>query len=225
MGSENQLMFVKQHRDLFVGPVLEVGSRDYGTTADLRGLFPDDAYVGLDMLEGDGVDVVMDLTLPFKQIDAVLGGQRFGTIFCLSVLEHCDQPFIAASNITKLLSPGGRVYVSVPYAWKFHGYPSDYWRFTHEGVKKLFADLRFDESIAATSTEVHGDIHPIDEQLSRFQIRGSFHRRQGHFLRGMSADLIRLLGSIGLARWLTRFRYLMPPTMVDMIGQLPGEGD
>src|SRR5688500_11735663 len=135
MGSPEQYRFANQHRERFAGPILEIGSKDYGSTENLRKLFPGFEYVGIDMQAGPGVDVVLDFTRPFAEIDAALAGRRFGTIFCLSVLEHCDQPFVMADNMTRLLAPGGSVYVSVPFAWKFHGYPSDYWRFTHEGVK------------------------------------------------------------------------------------------
>ena len=62
-----------------------------------------------------------------------------------------------AANITRLLGANGCLYVSVPHAWKFHGYPSDYWRFTPEGVKKLFPDLSFDESVAVSYT--HLDVY------------------------------------------------------------------
>ena len=176
------------------------------------------SYVGVDMSPGKGVDLVVDFTSPFDQIDATLGGKRFNTIFCLSVLEHCDQPFLMAENITRLLEPNGCLYVSVPHAWKFHGYPSDYWRFTPEGVKKLFPDLLFDESAARLTTDVVDDFRMIDEDLSRIRLKGSWFRKRGQVLRSFSADLLTLLGYVGLFRWLTQHRYLIPPTTIEMIG-------
>jgi SAM-dependent methyltransferase len=165
---------------------------------------------------------VLDLTRPFEEIDAALAGRRFGTVFCLSVMEHCAQPFLMADNISRLLAPGGTLYVSVPYAWKFHGYPSDYWRFTPEGVKKLFPGLAFDMADARTSTDVVGDIQPVDEDLARIRISASWQREKGRFLRGLGAGLLSLLGALGLIAWLTRHRYLMPPTCIEMIGSAPG---
>lgn len=221
MGFKNHELFIGQHRDRFEGPFLEIGAKDYGSTVNLRSLFPGETYVGIDMQDGKGVDRVLDLTSPFEEIDAALQGQRFGAIFCLSVLEHCAQPFLMAGNITKLLRPGGCLYVSVPHAWKFHGYPSDYWRFTHEGVRKLFPDLVFDMAIARTSTDVPGDFRPVDEDLCRTRLKGGWHRRRGHMLRGIGADMLAMLGAMGPLRWLTRHRYLMPPTCIEMIGVLP----
>ena len=36
MGDVNQVLFVEKHAEQFQGPYLEVGSKDYGNTADLR---------------------------------------------------------------------------------------------------------------------------------------------------------------------------------------------
>jgi len=224
MGFKNHELFIASHKSRFMGPFLEIGSRDYGSTVNIRSLFPGEPYIGVDMSAGKGVDKVIDFTLPFAELDQALEGLRFGTIFCLSVLEHCDQPFRMAENITRLLKPGGVLYVSVPYVWKFHGYPSDYWRFTHEGVKKLFPDLSFDMDVAQLSTDVEGDFRPVDENLSKLRIKGTWIRKnQGRFLRSLSGDLLALGGKLGFFRWLTQHRYLMPPTMIDMVGKLPAE--
>ncbi len=218
MGSRNHREFVQQHQEKFEGPVLEVGSKDYGNTENLRSLFSGETYVGIDMEAGKGVDHVLDLTRPFEEIEATLNGQRFRTIFCLSVLEHCSQPFAMADNMTRLLEPDGRIYVSVPFAWKFHGYPSDYWRFTHEGVKQLFPNIEFDVNCSSTTTI--GDFRDVDNDLCRIQVKGSSHRRQGRYLRSLTADVLQLMGTLGPLRWLTQYRYLMPPTMIDMVGHL-----
>lgn len=219
MGDINQRRFVERHRDAFSGPVLEVGAHDYGSTQDLRRLFPGETYVGIDMRAGPGVDVVLDMTAPFAEVDRQLGGRRFGTIFCLSVLEHCAQPFAMAENMTRLLQRGGKIYVSVPFAWKFHGYPSDYWRFTHEGVKKLFPQLVFDAT-DGRATRSSGESAPLDADLGLIQVSGGWHRKRGRFLRGLGADALKLLARGGVLRWFAGYRYLLAPTMVDMIGVL-----
>ena len=153
MGDVNQKIFIEKYTEQLNGPFLEVGSKDYGNTQDIRSLFPESKYVGVDMEDGPGVDVLLDLTEDFGQIDLRLCGQRFGTIFCLSVLEHCEQPFKMAENLTLLLEPEGQICISAPFSWKIHGYPNDYWRFTPEGIKKLFPKIKFDieQSLAATS--------------------------------------------------------------------------
>jgi hypothetical protein len=219
MGDVNQYTFIEERMARFDGPYLEVGSRNYGSTQDLRSLVGSRGkYVGVDMSAGRGVDLVLDLTRDFAEIDAALGGERFGTIFCLSVLEHCDQPFRMAENLTRLLHDGGQLCVSVPFAWQFHGYPSDYWRFTHEGVKKLFPGLHFDLSHGVAAQAQAGEMTPLDEDIGKIPFSPRFHRDRGHALRGLSAGVLRSCSKIGLFRWLAGYRYVMAPTMITMVG-------
>lgn len=220
MGDKNQLQYVRDHINELAGPYLEVGSRNYGSTQDLRSIVPPgQTYVGLDMTEGDGVDLVLDLTEEFDGIDERLGGRRFGTIFCLSVMEHCERPFRMAEAVSRLLRPGGKLCISVPYAWKFHGYPSDYWRFTHMGVMKLFPKLDFNLAEAMVSGEDYGDTRAMDDEIGRITFGCKGHWRRGRYLRGIAAGALRMLSKIGLLRWLAGHRYVMPPTMITMIGR------
>jgi hypothetical protein len=221
MGDINQLIFIRKYVEQLEGPFLEIGSKNYGSTQDLRALFANkDKYVGVDMEDGSGVDVVLDLTEDFEQIDAKLCGQRFGTIFCLSVLEHCGQPFKMAENSTLLLREKGRICVSVPFSWKIHGYPNDYWRFTPEGIKRLFPRVDFDkgQSLAATSKE--NEFQKLDAEFGKISFSLSKHRKNGHTLRGVSARVLKMLSHFGVLSWLTGYRYLYAPTNILMIGQL-----
>lgn len=221
MGDLNQYNWIKQCRNQLEGPVLEVGSRDYGSTPNLRPLFEGEDYVGIDMSEGKSVDMVLDMTRPFEEISAELGNRQFGTIICLSVMEHVDKPFLMAENLSRLLKPGGKLCVSVPFHWKFHGYPSDYWRFTHEGVKKLFAGLDFDsEHNNATSSRLN-EVMQLNDSVGMIKMSGKKTRKAGHFIRGISIDILRLLSALGILRWLVGYRYLMVPTMINMVGRKP----
>jgi SAM-dependent methyltransferase len=72
---------------------------------------------------------------------------KFDLILLMSVLEHVKNPFIAIKEIKKILNFGGYVFVSVPFFYPIHksvekGY-SDYWRFSDDALRVLFAD--FDE--------------------------------------------------------------------------------
>ena len=219
MGDINQYNWIKDSRDQLEGPVLEVGSRDYGSTPNLRPLFDGEDYVGIDMSEGKGVDQIVDMTQSFDDISAALGGRQFGTIICLSVMEHVDKPFIMAENMVKLLKPGGKICVSVPLHWKFHGYPSDYWRFTHEGVKKLFSGLDFNSENNNATTSRLNEVVKLDENSGMIKMSGNKMRKSGHFIRGITIDILRLLSAFGILRWLIGYRYLMVPTMINMIGE------
>lgn len=218
MGDLNQFTIVKRNTDLVRGPILEVGSRDYGSTPDFRSLFPQSTYVGVDMSEGKGVDVILDMTDDFAAVDSRLAGMRFNSIICFSVLEHCTNPFKVCENITKLLTDKGMVFISVPFAWPIHGYPSDYWRFTADGVKILFPSIEFDEARSCMSTSKSGEITAIDEFMFRADLSVSTAMKRGQY--GLVRSLlVRSLRRLRLLPFLFDYRFLHPPVMVNMIGQ------
>ena len=221
MGDANQYSFIQKYAEQLEGPYMEVGSKDYGTTQDIRSILPGgETYIGVDMETGKGVDLVLDLTQDFDAIDRKLGGVRFGTIFCLSVMEHCADPFGMARNLTRLLKKNGKIVVSVPFAWKFHGYPSDYWRFTHEGIKLLFPKLSFDNNLGVSSTPSRMAGLVLNRNIGLILFSFTFQKQRGNLLRGISAAILKLLGKIGILRWLTGNKYALEPTMLTMIGQL-----
>jgi len=220
MGDINQFEFVKRHRAILSSPVLEVGARDYGSGQDYRDLFTGaERYVTTDMLAGDSVEVVVDLTRPFEVVDQAFAGDRFETIICMSVLEHCIQPFHMAENLVRLLKPGGKIVVSVPFAWCFHGYPSDYWRFTYEGIKALFPSLYFDPDTSCGATSHPGEFMPLDEFTGRVDIlrRGGVVAKS---IRNLIGWAVSMTGIKTHELRLTRFPYVMAPTMITMIGTL-----
>lgn len=221
MGDINQLILIQKYRDNLKGPYLEIGSKDYGSTQDIRSIFSTrGTYIGIDMEAGTGVDTTLDMTKDFQSIDSALNGNRFGTIFCLSVLEHCSNPFKMAQNITNLLKSGGTLVVSVPFSWKIHAYPNDYWRFTPEGIKVLFPEIQFETDKCVASTPKKNHFCPIDEKLTRISFSFSEHKKKGHFLRGISAKILKFLTFLGIHTWLTGYRYLYPPTNLFMVGTL-----
>jgi len=221
MGDVNQLLFIEKYAADLFGPYLEVGSKDYGSTQDLQSVLVNPGeHVRVDLEVGQSVGVVLDLTRPFEEVDRALRGARFGTIFCLSVLEHCADPFRMAENLTRLLAPGGKVVISAPFAWRFHGYPSDYWRFTHEGVKRLFSQLEFPANQSVSATSRKNDFTPIDRQVGKIPFASKPHWQAGRPLRAIAAKSLALLSKIGILRWLAGYRYVLAPTNLMMIGTL-----
>lgn len=116
-------------------PVLNCGIIPKGL--DYASLFPDRTLVGLDQQPGAGVDLVCDLAGRAYELD----DRRFAAVLCCSVLEHCTKPWIAAANLERVLSPQGLIYVTVPWIWRTHNHPDDYWRMSHKGIKLLFPSI------------------------------------------------------------------------------------
>jgi SAM-dependent methyltransferase len=158
MGDKNQLSYLKRHLPAVAGPVLEVGSKDYGSTASFRDVYTANEYVGVDMAQGKGVDAVVDLA---EGVGA-LQTSRFGLAICCSVLEHVRRPWVFAQHLTSLVRPGGHLYMSVPWVWRYHAYPDDYFRFSWRGVIELFPE--FEWAAIEYSTNVEGEFIEINEQ-------------------------------------------------------------
>jgi SAM-dependent methyltransferase len=149
MGDVNQLVYLQTQVPTVDGPVLEVGSKEYGSTSSFRTLYKGSEYVGLDMADGTGVDVVTDLT---QGIGPLREG-HFALVICCSVLEHVTRPWVFAENLTKVVRPGGKLFMSVPWVWRYHPYPDDYYRFSHKGVMQLFDRFDWDKMYYSTTAE------------------------------------------------------------------------
>jgi SAM-dependent methyltransferase len=224
MGDANQLLFVESLADKLTGPVLEVGSRDYGNTQNFRETFGGADYLGIDMQDGKGVDLVLDLTADFEYVDLALKGRRFGVIICMSVLEHCRNPFKMARNIEMLLADGGTLLVGVPFVWELHGFPDDYWRFTPSGIRVLFSNLDFSGLHGMAFSGRKGDSTALDSDL--FCIKFSSKNPQTRKLLGaLPSNLIGLLRKLGLMKKLFGHRCVFPSVMVNMVGRKPSSTD
>lgn len=165
MGDQNQLLYLQRHVPEVDGAILEVGSKDYGNTVPFRKHIRHTQYVGLDMAPGSGVDVVGDLSQDLCGLEE----GRFSLIICCSVLEHVAKPWLMARNIVRLTKPGGRVYMSVPWVWRYHPYPDDYFRFSWRGIEGLFDDLQWEHR--CYSTNVGGEFLEITEAAKNWDDR------------------------------------------------------
>lgn len=146
MGDVAQLEFGKLHLPKKAKTVIEIGSKDYGSTPSFRSHYPKSHYIGVDLEDGDGVDVVQDLeagtgSLPLEYFDVGI---------CCSVLEHVQRPWIFAENISKLIKQGGKLYIGVPWVHRYHCYPDDYWRMSPPAIKILFPDFEWQDPYLMT---------------------------------------------------------------------------
>ena len=95
-------------------------------------------YIGADIADGEGVDVVIDLCEGIGDIEP----ESIDLIVCCSVLEHVKKPWRMAENIDRLTRSGGKIYISVPWVWRYHPYPDDYFRFSWRGIEELFENVQ-----------------------------------------------------------------------------------
>lgn len=103
--------------------------------------------VTFDAVAGPEVDVVGDIhQLPFDD-------GSFDCIFCTGTLEHVQDPWQAVREMHRVLRGGGLVHIDVPFIQGYHADPTDYWRFTRDGLRlltKQFQEIECDVHIGPT---------------------------------------------------------------------------
>ncbi len=67
--------------------------------------------------------------------------ESFDVVLAFEVLEHLHNPILAVSEIWRILSPRGQFIGSIPFAFRIHGDPCDYQRFTRYGLETLFSNF------------------------------------------------------------------------------------
>jgi SAM-dependent methyltransferase len=113
---------------------LEIGCGHY----DHRPYFPQLPLRRLDIDDVHQPSVVGDahqLPLADNSVDVGLA---------LSVLEHVHDPYQCVREIHRVMKPGGRVLVWVPFFFGVHAFPGDVSRFTAEGLQILFERAGFE---------------------------------------------------------------------------------
>jgi SAM-dependent methyltransferase len=90
-------------------------------------------YVGVDVVENPAAELLGPVeALPVEDAS-------FDLVLCTQVLEHCDDPAQAVRALHRVTRGGGRVLASTHGVQVYHPSPHDFWRWTHEGLERLFA--------------------------------------------------------------------------------------
>ncbi len=83
-----------------------------------------------------------------------------GSIACVintSVLEHVRRPEAFLAEAHRVLQPGGRIYIQVPFAYCEHEKPYDFQRPTRHGLEAWLGDAGFKKfSVLPSSSAVYG---------------------------------------------------------------------
>lgn len=143
--------WIETHSDKLGDNVLEVGSRRHvpGAWWVINNDLAKGRWTGIDMQEGDGVDIVADIhSLPSDWRHSFTG------ILCSEVLEHVERPWVALPKLVDVLIPGGTIVITTLQCFPVHGFPNDYYRFTESGLRVLLQDAGFVDIEVASAGEV-----------------------------------------------------------------------
>lgn len=89
-------------------------------------------------------------TTYFEGDDWGVADATYDTVLCTEVLEHVPSPAPFLAQTARVLRPGGRLVMTVPFAARWHFIPFDYWRYTPSSLKLLLAEAGF-ENIRVTA--------------------------------------------------------------------------
>ena len=97
------------------------------------------------LIEGELIN--QDLTWPGDERDNVhifsplheipAPDDHVDTILCIAVLEHVINPVDVVKELTRVLRPGGTLVASVPFMQPEHKVPTDFQRYTRDGLEVL----------------------------------------------------------------------------------------
>lgn len=113
------------------GRVLDMGG---GKKAKYLKLLPNSASI-----ESANIDpaiephhlVPADGPLPFD-------ADTFDEIICFNTLEHIYDPSAVVKDLFRVLKPGGRIHIIVPFMFRIHGHPDDFTRATPSWWRETF---------------------------------------------------------------------------------------
>jgi SAM-dependent methyltransferase len=91
-----------------------------------------DEVICVDWAAGEHVDQACDLAEPLPFEDA-----SFDTIILSDVLEHVPDPALLWRQMTRVLRPGGRIVMNVPFFYWLHAHPHDYYRYTRFALERF----------------------------------------------------------------------------------------
>jgi SAM-dependent methyltransferase len=86
-------------------------------------------------------DILGDVCQPFPDWMHA----RYDAVIALAILEHVYDPPAAMENFRKALKPGGRLFLYVPWMWRYHAPKTlvfqDYQRLSRDGMAYLLRDF------------------------------------------------------------------------------------
>jgi SAM-dependent methyltransferase len=73
-----------------------------------------------------------------------LPSKAFETIILSDVLEHIPEPANIWREMSRLLTPGGKVILNVPFFYQIHEEPFDFYRYTQFALRKFAEETGFE---------------------------------------------------------------------------------
>lgn len=89
--------------------------------------------------------------------------ESFDVVLSTQVLEHVLDPMKYLAEARRVLRPKGELILSTHGYWRYHPHPTDYWRWTASGLRKIVEESGFQ------IVEFHGIMGPFSTALQLMQ--------------------------------------------------------
>ena len=114
--------------------ILEIGARKVNAAMPRHLAGPNARFVGLDLLDGENVDVVGDA----HRLSELFEPRSFDGVYSGAVFEHLAMPWRVALEINTVLRPGGLAYIASHHTFNIHELPWDFWRYGKDAWRTIF---------------------------------------------------------------------------------------
>lgn len=140
------MLKMQYFKDTYLNPnedlnILDIGSFDKTGEYNYSIVLNEEKwnYHGLDLKEGNNVDIVVKNPYDWQEIEA----GTYDVVVTGQALEHIEFFWITLEQIDRALKPGGICCIIAPSAGPVHKNPYDCYRFKKNGVKALAKYIRF----------------------------------------------------------------------------------
>jgi len=126
-------------------PLLKGSVLDYGCgRKPYQSLFTADSYIGADIENEGHSHAQEDIDIYFDGKHLPVENESFDCVFSSEVFEHIFDPDESLQEIYRILKPGGKILMSVPFVWNEHEIPNDYARYSSYGFPYLLKKNGFE---------------------------------------------------------------------------------
>lgn len=96
--------------------------------------------IGCDITQSNlnKVDVICPAT------ELKFSDNNFDTILCTQVMEHVFDNRLLVKESYRVLKPGGKIILTVPFCWQLHEEPYDFFRVSKYGLEEIFTSAGFE---------------------------------------------------------------------------------
>ena len=150
-------------------------------------LFPENSYVAFDFAQSGSQYDFSKLNLIADAQAIPFLDSTFDYAINFAVLEHVSDPFLAVTEMSRVLKTGGECFCIVPLVRPEHMIPYDYFRFTQFGIKEVFnrAGLQI-ETLKTSNGSLWTAVHYLNQIATTLPLK-KYGRRS---LRGVAESLL-----------------------------------